>query len=35
MVFALDQADGLAMLSALAAAVSFLMIALAIGGGGA
>jgi tight adherence protein B len=35
MVFALNQADGLAMLSALAAAVSFLMIALAIGGGGA
>jgi tight adherence protein B len=35
MVFALDQADGLAILSALAAALSFLMIALAIGGGGA
>jgi tight adherence protein B len=35
MVFALDQADGLTILCALAAALSFLMIALAIGGGGA
>ena len=35
MVFALDQADGLAILCALAAALIFLMMALAIGGGGA
>lgn len=33
MVFALDQADGLTILCALAAALSFLIIALAIGGG--